>query len=149
MNKVLIGEGLDKIKFGMLRDEVKAILGEPNEIDEFEYEDSDKISAAWHYDELEISLVFDEEIDWQLINIAISNPEAEISGKKVVGMSLDEALKFIEAQKLGEAAIMEKEDNEEDADDDYKEVFVEDSNISFWFDENILTEIQWGPNWEE
>jgi len=148
MNTIFLGEGFGKIKFGMLRDEVKGILGEPDDIDEFDYEDSDKKSVAWHYDELELSVGFDEEIDWQLVSIAVSKPDVEIAGKKLIGLTLEEAVKQIETLNLGEIEIEELKD-EEDEDKEYKELYVDDSNISFWFDEDILTEIQWGPIWEE
>jgi hypothetical protein len=154
MYKIFLGEGLDKIKFGMSRDDVKKILGEPDEIDEFDYEDSDDKSVAWHYDELELSVGFDQEAEWQLVSIAVSNPETELAGKKLIGLVFDEAVKEIEKLNLGDLEVEDVENDEDENStegekNNYKELYSDDSNISFWFDENILTEIQWGPMWEE
>lgn len=146
----MIGEGLEKLKFGMTRDDVKKIVGEPNDTDTFDYEDSDDKTEIWHFDEKEFSLGFDEDSEWQLMSIAISHPDAEIAGKKLIGMKIDDAKVEIGKMNLGELFIEEVEDEDDNEEKGiYKELFSEESNISFWFDENILTEIQWGPIFEE
>ena len=54
--------GLEEVKFGFSRNQVKELLGEPSEVDSFQYEEDedDGLTESWHYDDKEISLSFDE-----------------------------------------------------------------------------------------
>lgn len=146
MTKIFLGEGLDKLKFGMTKEEVKGILGEPDDVEEIEYEeDDDDISIVWHYDQLEISVSFDKDDEqWLLFSIASSAPETELAGKKLIGKTFEEAMEEIKNLNLGEIEIEQDEEDE-----NLKQVFADESSISFWFDENILTEMQWGPIFED
>jgi len=147
MRNIIIGEGLDDVKFGMQREEVVKILGEPEDVDIFDYEETEEKSEAWHYDTIEISAAFDEAEDWQLVSLAISTQDCQINGHKLIGVEYDKAVKIIESMELGE---LEYEDvtDEEDDNKQYKQVFAHEANVSFWFDENRLSEIQWGPIWD-
>jgi len=147
MRNIIIGEGLDDLKFGMQREEVVKILGEPEDVDIFDYEETEEKSEAWHYDTIEVSAAFDEAEDWQLVSLAISSPECQINDKKLIGLAYNEALKVIETLELGELEFEDVTD-EEDNNKKYKQIFAQDANISFWFDENLLSEIQWGPIWD-
>ena len=58
------GFGLGNLKFGMTRAEVKLMLGEPSFIDKYSHSESeDDLTESWEYDELELSISFDEEED--------------------------------------------------------------------------------------
>ena len=74
MKEIIIGQGLGPVKFGMTRDQVEALLGAPDEVEENVDidEDLDEAAEAWHYDELEMSASFDMEDDWRLGMMAIS-----------------------------------------------------------------------------
>ena len=89
--EIKIGIGLDQIKFGMERSEVKQILGDPSEKELFSYsEDEDDLTEVWHYDDSELSLSFDEADDWKLIMMAGSDDTFTLQGKDIVGKSYEE-----------------------------------------------------------
>lgn len=149
MNKQLenieIGIGIGPIRFGMNRDEVKKILGEPDEIEVFEEEDPELDNTiVWHFDEFEMSLSFGD--DDMLLAIAISNENVMLAGKKLMGVSINEVSAFVKEFDLGEMEIEEQPEE-----DGVKSSLVSlwESAMNLWFEDDELTEIQWGPLWDE
>jgi hypothetical protein len=149
MNKQLenieIGIGIGSIRFGMNRDEVKAILGEPDEIEVFEEEDPELDSTiVWHFDDVEMSISFGD--DDMLLAIAISNEDVMLAGKKLMGLPINEITEFVKEFDLGEMEIEEQAEE-----DGVKSTLVSlwESAMNLWFEDDELTEIQWGPLWDE
>lgn len=135
------GFGLGNIEFGSTRDEVKMILGKPDEIETYDFsEEGDDASEVWHYDEYEMSLEFNEEFDWQLISFAVSGEDFKLKGERFIGKSKEAAMELIEEMDLG--------DTEEETTDEVDMIAVPELNLSFWFEEDELSEIQWGPIFE-
>ena len=112
-NEIRIGIGLGNIRFGSSKPAIKKILGEPNEIDTVDVPiDSEEISIEqWHYDELELSLSFDDYDDELLDTFAVSSPEYTLNGIALIGKSIYEIDGMIEQLNLGE---FEKENLSDD-----------------------------------
>lgn len=143
--EILPGTGLGKLKFGDSRDEVKAILGEPDEIDR--YEDGEGFTVeAWHYDELELSVSFEEEFDWKMIIIAVSSPVYVLKGHELIGMNRLDLIQLL--NNLGMGKLIQEDWSSID-NPDHHLIMVEDDWINFWLDDGVLTEIQWGPRFNE
>lgn len=144
-----IGQGFGSVKFGMSRDEVKNIAGDPDEIEKY---DHDKVEGegegaeAWHYDDPEVSFAFEEFNDWKLTSIAVSAPDFLLKGKKLMGLHVDEVVKILKTLDLGD---VEQEDYSSAESPDLQLVTIEDAGLNLWFDESVLTEIQWSPLWDE
>ncbi len=144
---IVLGKGLDNIQFGMLRENVKAILGEPDEIEEMVDEEMEEDrSEVWHYDELEISVSFDEIEDWRLTSIAVSSSDFTFEGVDMIGLSQQEALAQIELMGLGEIQIDDVTGNGEA---NHQIAYLHEASLNLWFDNGILSEIQWGPFWDD
>ncbi len=147
MKNILIGEGLDKILFGMTREEVKKIWGQPDEIDSYTSSELENDNTeAYHYDEHEVSLSFDELDDWRLNTIAISDPEVILEGLKLIGSSDDELLAKISVLDIGE---YEREDISSPEIPDHEVISFYDVNLNFWLENGVVTEIQFDPIWED
>jgi len=147
MKDILIGKGFDNIRFGMTRQEVKKILGEPDEIDEYaSSEESEDNTEAFHFDELELSVSFDEIDDWRLGSIAISDPESTLEGLNLLGISDEELLKKISILDLGES---EREDVSSPESPDHDVLSFYNSSINFWMENGVVSEIQFGPIWDD
>lgn len=141
------GRGLGQIKFGMTTDQVKAIIGEPDETETFAYESEEgEMSETWHYDELEISISFDEEENWRLVSIAISAPEATLKGQRLIGLEREELIERLETLEVGP---LDFEDWSSAESPDHKLISAEKSELNFWLDEGELSEIQFGPLFDE
>jgi hypothetical protein len=145
LKNIEIGIGIGSIRFGMKREEVKAILGEPDEIEVFEEEDPELDNTiVWHFDEVEMSLSFGD--DDMLLAIAISNEDVMLAGKKLMGLTINEITEFVKEFDLGEIEIEEQPEE-----DGVKSTLVSlwESAMNLWFEDDELTEIQWGPLWDE
>jgi hypothetical protein len=147
-----IGMGVLGIQFGMSRDEVKGILGEPDEIETFTpEEDNEYLSEVWHYDEHELSATFDEMENWRMIALAVSSPDYLFQGVNLIGLSQEETLHQIELLELGEIELedVQIEDEDDDENSEHQVASIYDAGLNLWFENGITSEIQWGPLWED
>jgi len=143
------GKGLGAIRFGMDRSEIKKLLGEPDDIEVDDLEvDPEAIdeSEAWHYDEHELSLAFDQEEGWRLVTISVTSDSYLLKGKKLIGKSL---LAVTNELKEWGVTDLELEDLSTEEFPDHKMLTVYSLGINFWFDKEVLSEIQWGPLFSE
>ncbi|RYD76381.1 MAG: hypothetical protein EOP53_14770 [Sphingobacteriales bacterium] len=141
--EIKIGQGLGDIKFGISREKLKEILGEPEETEAFSLgEDGFDTTESWHYDEFEFSASFDEEFDWKLVRIAISAPEAELNGEKIIGLTKDELLKKLEALDFCD---LDFEDLSSADSTNQELVAADEYGMTFWLDNGVVSEIQWEP----
>ena len=142
-NEIKIGLGLGKVTFGSSKESIKKNLGEPNEIEVLDIPiDGEEVSLEqWHYDELELSASFDLEQEETLDTLAVSSDEYTINGISLIGKSIFEINQLLNTLHLGS---FEKEKITDEDGNSTVYSFV-DSNMNFWFEEDELTEIQWGP----
>lgn len=144
INLIIEGEGLGDLKFGLYKDDVKLILGQPNEIEEYSYSNSDAdLTESWHYDELDLSIGFDEEDDWRLVTIAISSSNYKFREFSPIGLSKDELTKKFDELNIND---LEYEDWSSEESPSHELLTSDLLGINFWFDNNRLSEVQWGPH---
>lgn len=138
------GQGLGDLKFGLKREDVEALLGAPDEKESFSYsEDEDEdLTENWHYDDLELSISFDEEDDYRLGTISVTSNRYLLKGFSPIGLSKEEL-----QTKLAEHGTddLEYEDWSSEESPAHELLASDSLGINFWFDENELSEIQWGP----
>ena len=145
-NDIKIGTGLGSIKFGCTRDELKNLIGEPSEIDTYNAsgEEDEFLTESWHYDEEEFSVSFDEEDNWKLTTIAVSSPEFTLNGIRLIGLSIIEVLNILEDENLGDNELEDLSDKNVN----HKLISFISASLNLWFEDNHLSEIQWGVLWE-
>lgn len=147
MNKELktiqAGQGLGSIKFGITRDELKKLIGEPDEVDSFSHsEDEDDVTEAWHYDMLELSASFDQMESWRLVTLSVSSPKYLFEGRSLIGLERKELIDVLQSLGLTD---LEYEDWSSAESPDHKLIASEEASMNFWLDEGVLSEIQWTP----
>lgn len=142
---IKIGHGLGDLVFGNTKERIKHLLGEPSETDAFNAsgEEDGYLTEAWHYDEQEFSLSFDEEDNWKLTTISISSPESLFNGHQLIGKGMDEVLELINSNELGENEL----DDLSDENIDQKLISFLRASLNLWFEDGKLSEIQWGVLW--
>ncbi len=141
LKEIKAGYGLGMLKFGISRAEVEKLLGKPDEIEEHSYSDTDDdVTETWHYDELELSLEFDKEEDWKLITMSVSSEFYEFMGKSLISVSEDKLISAFEELKIED---FEEEELSPIENPSQKLISLEDLGINFWFDNDVLLEIQW------
>ena len=143
IKQILSGIGLGELRFGMTRDQIESVLGQPNEREKYSYDDlGDDFTENWHYDELELSLGFDQEEDWRLVTLAVTSKDFKYDKFIPIGLTKEQL-----SAELHNIVINDL---------DYEDWTTEESlshellsskilGINFWFDEDSLTEVQWGP----
>ncbi|MFP4047769.1 MAG: hypothetical protein ACLFT4_08450 [Bacteroidales bacterium] len=143
--EIKLGQGFDKIKLGMTKQEVNQILGDPDEIEEFDYADGDH-SISYFYNDIGCEITFESEHDYLLSYLAVHSKKFHIKNKIRIGMSVKETLNAADSLNLSKAV---KQDlSEEDLPE--QELYSFDAeNINLWFVDNILDEIEIGPYWKD
>jgi hypothetical protein len=143
--EIKLGIGFSKVKFGMTEEEVIELLDQPDETEEMRFDDG-ATAIIYYYDELGISISFESEEDFRLMEISFEDEEFSIKGLLKVGVSkiaLPEIFK-----KLG----FSEPEHEKLDDEGYpgKEVYTfDDENLNIWLDDEEVTSIQIGPFWED
>lgn len=144
-SQILPGKGLPQLFFGTSREDVLALLGQPDDIDRYSDEE-DFSSETWHYDDLELSLVVEEVEDWRVTTLTVSSDEFTLKGARLIGMSRAMLEKKIAELELGESQY---EDWSDDEQDNFELVSIPDQNLNFWLLDGIVSEIQWGVAYNE
>ncbi len=139
INPIKPGHGLGTILFGMTIAQVEEILGKPDEVDKGEFdvpnEDEEIFMQTWHYDEAELSMEFELiEGQFRLVILSVTGEQYIYKDQKLIGKTLKELKPLIEDLYL----------DKDDSDGDEVVVLFSDLlNISFWFEDDVLNEVQW------
>ncbi|MCQ2203833.1 MAG: hypothetical protein MJZ15_05280 [Bacteroidales bacterium] len=147
--KIVPGVGFGKIKFGMSKEAVIEMLGQPDEIEEdanYGDDPNDKVTVLY-YDMDGFSMSFDKEYKYKMTEISFDNDMFVLEGKVRVGMAKEEALKVLEAAGWDEPM---EEDLADELDEENKGTTAytyEEQNVTLWFDDETLGTIQVGPQW--
>ena len=140
MEHVLPGKGFETLRFGLNKEQVERIIGKPDEIEMIKLDDNDDKESieAWHYDQSNFSISFDEHDDWRMGNISANNPNLVIEGVKFMNLSVLEAVNQIDKLDLGDFEVQDMEDGQ-------KVIALYDNFINMWVDNDQIVEIQWSP----
>jgi hypothetical protein len=135
-NEIILGTGMGPLKFGATQDEVRALMGEPEEIEESE-DDDEFEHQAWNYLEEGYSLYFDREDDYRLSCIETDHPGLRIFGQPIHGKSVDEIQELMRQNGL-ETTEVERMDTGE------TRLSYEKEMIDLYFDEDQLQFVNFG-----
>ena len=137
-NEIVLGTGIGPLRFGMSQDEVRALVGEPEEIeasddeDEFEHQE-----WVYHEDDYLVSLYFDREDDFRLSCIETDNPHMRLFGQALVGQPLAGVQALLKQHGLAEPEI-------ETMDGGEVRLSYEQSMIDLYFEDDELQFINFG-----
>ncbi len=127
------GVGIDRILFGLTRDETRQLLGEPERSDQVTVEQSNWIE--WHYDSQGLSVYFDSESDNRLVTIDVDDPAVEIEGFKPIGLDEEHVLEVLKG--IGPV------DFEDELPDLNRRVYsLRDTEVWFWFQDGRCDSVQ-------
>lgn len=140
-------EGLGKLKFGMSRDEVKEIMGEPNDVDTYSFsEDGADKSESWHYDDDQVSMSFDEDDNYRLITLAVSSEAFKIKGRALVNLTRTAVIEFFNENGITDLSF-------EDADTidmpNHELISAPQLFLNVWLEKERVKEVQWSPEFTD
>ena len=146
--QILLGEGLENVKFGMTKSQVNKILGTPDETEVYHFsEDEEDLTEAWHYDEHGFSVSFDQENDWLLGSIAVSQTSCVLEGMELMGMERTALLDSLKVLAIEDLEIEEHQDDEEDL--KLEVIYSPEENICFFLEAAKVSEVKWSPRWTD
>lgn len=146
--QILLGEGLENVKFGMTKSQVNKILGKPDESEVYHFsEEEEDLTEAWHYDEQGYSVSFDQENDWLLGSIAVSQTPCLLEGMSLMDMDRTALLDGLKALEIVDLEIEEQEDEEDGL--KLEVIYSPDENICFFLENAKVTEVKWSPRWAD
>ncbi len=137
MKNIKKGVGLGNLKFGICTTDVEEELGNPSEAEKNEDEDE---GENWHYDDYDMSMSFDA--DSRLVTIAVSDESYLLEGVSLIGKDVEFVEEQVKGMDLGESFHEEMSEGE---DGGVSVLGFEDSSMNLWFEDGILTEIQFWP----
>jgi hypothetical protein len=140
---IRLGKGIGDLLFGSSREEVRAYLGEPNEVGQHSYdgEGSDRYET-WKYADLGILATFDEEDEFVLGTLSVYSDTCLLNGRPLIGKARDEVLKAISALNPG---AMTSEDMS--SEDDLELLSFDSISLNLWLVDGVVNDIQWSPFW--
>ena len=139
LQNIISGIGLGHIKFGISREQIEVLLGEPDEVEETDLGE-ESLSETWHYDELEVSMSFDQDEDWKLVAISVSSDFYEFEGLKLIGLTTTDFL--AQLQEIGVEDV-ELEDSMTEDKVLFEHYYSEDKAMSFWLEDGVVADVQW------
>lgn len=146
--KIVPGVGFSKVKFGMRKEQLIELMGQPDEIEEdANYGDSpdDKVTVLY-YDQDGFSVSFDKEEKYRLTEISFESDLFVLENGVKIGQTVEEALSLLEKAGYEEPSLEDLE-GEVSPNDNTEAYTYDEKNITLWFDDGILQTIQIGPFW--
>ena len=145
LQEIKPGTGLGMLKFGMTREQVKDLLGEPDETEQYSYsEEEQSLTEAWHYDALELSMGFDEVDEWKMTTLSVTSGFYRLHDQKLIGLKMDDVASILRDMNIRD---LEFEDWSSPEEPGHELVVSEAKGLNFWFENGILNEIEWNPIW--
>lgn len=137
------GIGLGVLKFGMTKEEVKEILGKPEEIEAYNDSESiENLTETWHYDEMEMSLNFDQQEDWKLVTVSVTSEFFVLKEQTMIGLKKDVLIETLAEFEIDDLVVEDMSTKE----NPNQELIISDAkSLGFWLEKDVLTEIQWEP----
>lgn len=137
-NEIILGTGMGPLRFGATMDEVRTLVGEPEEIEESEEED-DFEHQAWNYyeDDHLLSLYFDREDDFRLSCIETDNPGLRLYGESIHGRGIEQVRELMQRHGQASPELETMEGGE-------VRLSYEKSMIDLYFEEGQLQFVNFG-----
>lgn len=146
--EIVLGEGLPNVKFGMTKSQITKILGKPDETEVYQFSEDEKdLTEAWHYDDAGFSISFDQENDWLLGSIAVSQTPCLLHDQDIMGMDRASLLSFLEDAGFDDVETDVQQDDEEGL--SLVVIYSPDENICFFLEDDEVTEVKWSPRWAD
>jgi len=144
-NEIIPGKGILDIQFGMVQAEVEKRLGNADEIGEYSLS-PDEISITLFYHNKGLSFTFESTDQYKLSYISVVNEQYHIFQFIRVGLNKQMLMDELEHFQLGEPEF-ENADSEEFP--THELIYFPNENLHLWFDNHKISEIQFGPYWED
>jgi len=138
--EIKIKEGLNELKFGLGMDDVKKILGNPDET-EITEEDDEK-TEIWYFWDDGLIVFFDINLEKRCICLELENTDAMLFGKKIGDMDEDAIVEIFKKKGFLEFEAEEEAWGE-------RRLSIDDAIVDIYFEEKELVAINWGVDYDD
>ncbi|MCU4175569.1 hypothetical protein [Carboxylicivirga sp. N1Y90] len=133
--------GFGNVKFGMEEHEVSSLIGDPDETEIQNYGDGGEANVLY-YDDLGLSMSFDNEEQFKLVEISFENEAFVLHGTIKVGMLKEDFLKALENLEMGD---YDSEKMDDEGFENMEQLTFEKENVNVWIEGDKVSTIQIGP----
>jgi hypothetical protein len=144
-NEIVLGKGISGVNFGMIQAEVEKILGKADEVGEYSLSPNEN-SITLFYNNKGLSFTFESVDQFKLSYISVHKENFHIFSFIKIGLSKRNLLDELEHFQLGKPEF-EKADSKEFP--THELIYFPGENLHLWLDEGRISEIQFGPFWED
>lgn len=144
-NDIILGKGILGIQFGMLRNEVEEVLGKADDIKQYSLS-TDEASLTLFYNERGLSFTFESIDQHRLSYISVLNERHSIFQFIKVGLNRKMLMDEFSDFQLGEPEFKNVDSEEFPT---HELIFFPNENLHLWLDNNQISEIQFGPFFED
>ncbi|RUT79082.1 hypothetical protein [Ancylomarina longa] len=144
-NKIILGKGLLGIHFGMTQSNVEKKLGKADDIGEYALSENER-SITLFYHQRGISFTFESVDQYKLSYISVYSNNFQIFQFIRIGLQKSMLLEELELYQLSKP---EFENAYSEAFPTHELIYFPGENLHLWLDNYKISEIQFGPFWED
>ena len=143
--RVKLGTGIGEVKFGMLSSDVVNILGQPDDTEQETHEDG-STTQTLVYEELGLLFDFGSIDNFKLNSISINADDITLGRFIRVGLNKKKIFEYADQLDWGDGELEDISPEDEEA--IIEVVWFDQVNVSIWFEDNEVYEIEFGPFWK-
>lgn len=144
-SEIILGKGIAGVEFGMIQAEVEKTLGKADEVGEYSLSPEES-SITLFYHNRGLSFTFESVDQDKLSYISVHKDSYHLFNFIKLGLPKRMLLDEIEHFQLGKPEF-ENADSEEFP--THELIYFTSENLHLWFDDGKISEIQFGPFWED
>lgn len=141
MIKPLIGFG--NVKFGASKEEVKAVFGEPQEVETIEGDEDFSQVEVWSYWDQGHAVYFEDEFENRCTNFETDHEDAVLFGKKIFALTERQVIELMKENGFTDFEAENEQEWEE------RRLSFYDAQVDFVFDEEALVQVSWAVGFDD
>lgn len=139
--KPLVGFG--DLKFGASKNEIKAVFGEPQEVETIEGDEDFSEVEVWSYWDQGHTVYFENEFENRCTNFETDHEDATLFGKKIFALTEKQIVEL-----MNENGFTDMEAENEDEWEERRVSFY-DAQVDFVFDDKTLVQVSWAVGFDD
>jgi hypothetical protein len=132
--------GLNELKFGLTMDEVRKMLGNPDDTETLD--DPEEKTEIWYYWEDGITVFFEMHGIMRCVCLETDNPDSVLLGKKISELKENDIVDLFKKNKYIEYEIEDEEWGE-------RRISFDDAVVDIYFDKGEIVSVNWGVDYDE
>ena len=138
--EISLKKGLNELQFGLTMDEVKKIMGNPDDMETLD--DPEEKTEVWYYWEDGITVFFEMHGIYKCVCLETDNPDSVLLGSKISDLKEGDIKELFEKNKYTEFETEDEEWGE-------KRISIDDAVVDIYFDKGAIVSVNWGVDYDE